>query len=336
MAIKQLYGKTYYADFTDTRGKRHRVSLQTTNLKIAQLKYGEIIHRRNSVKEQVSVDITWDSFKDKLYQFMKRERAENTIERTKIAIGHLENVHKPECLSDVSPALVQEVKEKLIDLNLGKHNINRLIQCLKAMMRHAERWGLVPKQDWAGITKIKTPKGRVVYHSVEEINKLLAACPSFGWKLVVLLGADAGLRRGEIAQLRWQDVNFEHNQIYVAPDKTENHRFVPMTAELRKALEKAKNGAKSEFVVEVGKNRTSKYFLTAFYRKIAKKAKVASFLHKLRHTFASHLVQNGVDLYRVSKLLGHSSIKMTEIYAHLAPKTLHDAIEYIPEKKIVI
>ena len=332
MAIKQLYGKTYYADFTDANGRRRRVSLQTTNLKVAQLKYGEILHRRNSVKEKIVVEIPWDTFKDKLYQFMKRERAENTIQRTRIAIGYLEDLQKPKQLSDISPALIQQVKAKLMDLDLGKHNINRLIQSLKAMMRHAERWGLIPKQEWSGITKIKTPKGRVVYHSVEEINQLLAACPSPAWRLVVLLGSDAGLRRGEMAQLRWQDVDFEHNQLYIAPAKTENHRFVPMSKALKKALEKAQKCAKTEFVVDVGYARGSQYFLTAFYRKIAKKAKVSSFLHKLRHTFASHLVQNGVDLYRVSKLLGHSSIKMTEIYAHLAPKTLQDAIEYIPEK----
>lgn len=49
MAIKQLYGKTYYADYIDANGVRRRVSLQTTNLKAAQLKYGEILHRRNAI-----------------------------------------------------------------------------------------------------------------------------------------------------------------------------------------------------------------------------------------------------------------------------------------------
>ena len=199
-------------------------------------------------------------------------------------------------------------------------------------MKLAEKWQFMPKQDWTVISKLKTPKGRVVFHTTEEIEKLLNACPSFGWKLVVLLGSDAGLRRGEMANLRWADVEFEHNQLYVAPDKTERYRYVPMTPELREALEKAKNGAQSEFVVNVGKHRTSKYFLTAFYKKIAKKAGVPSFLHKLRHTFASQLVQNGVDLYTVSKLLGHSSIKMTEIYAHLAPDTLQKAVINIPAK----
>lgn len=334
MAIKQLYGKTYYADFTDATGKRRRVSLQTTNLKMAQLKYGEIIHRRNSVKEKVVVDISWDTFKDKLYKFMSAERSPNTIRRTRIAIEHLESVRKPKVLSDVTPALVQQVKEHLIDQNLGKHNINRLVQCLKAMMRHAEKWELLPKQEWSGVAKLKTPKGRVVFHTVEEIKKILDACPSPAWRLVVLLGSDAGLRRGEIAHLRWQDVDFEHNQLYVAPDKTDKHRYVPIAKGLKRALETAQKCAKNEFVVNVGQERCrdSKDFLTAYYAKIAKKAHIPSFMHKLRHTFASHLVHAGVDLYRVSKLLGHSSITMTEIYAHLAPVDLQEAIESIPDK----
>lgn len=70
----------------------------------------------------------------------------------------------------------------------------------------------------------------------------------------------------------------------------------------------------------------------AFYAKETKeKLPFKCGLHKLRHTFASHLVQNGVDLYRVSKLLGHSSIKMTEIYAHLAPADLKSAVTKLPK-----
>ncbi len=83
-------------------------------------------------------------------------------------------------------------------------------------------------------------------------------------------------------------------------------------------------------------NRCNPDYLTTFYQEVAKAAGVDSFLHKLRHTFASQLVQNGVELYTVSKLLGHSSIQMTEIYAHLAPAHLHKAVMNLPKRGMTL
>jgi len=335
MALIQRCG-VYYADFRTPKGKRARISLQTTNSRVAKDKYAELVSRRKKAKENIIVDMEWDAFKDRLFRFMSAERSESTIRWTKLAIKHMEDFNTPRHLRDVTPNLLQGTKEFMINEGFGKHNVNRCMQALKAIMRLAEKWDLMPEQKWKAVGKLKTPKGRVVFHTDEEIDKLLAACPSLGWRIVVLLGADTGLRRGEMAQLRWQDVDFENNQIYVAPDKTENHRFVPMTATLREVLEQAQKGAKSEYVVDVGweSSRNSKDFLTSYYPRIAKAAGVKSFLHKLRHTYASQLVQKGVGLYEVSKLLGHSSIQMTEIYAHLVPANLQQAAMCITPRKM--
>lgn len=335
MALVKRYG-VYYADFRVPNGKRSRISLQTTNLRVAQEKYADLVSRRKKAKENVVVDMQWDAFKDRLFRYMSAERSKSTLGWAKLAIKHLEDFNTPRMLRDVTPNLLQGTKEYMINEGFGKHNVNRCMQALKCIMRLAEKWDLVMEQKWQSIGKLKTPKGRVVFHTDEEIDKLLAACPSPGWRLVVLLGADAGLRRGEIAHLRWQDVDFKNNQLYVAPNKTENHRYVPMTPTLREALTKAENGAKSEYVVEVGRasSRNTKDFLTSYYPKIAKQAGVKSFLHKLRHTYASQLVQKGVNLYQVSKLLGHSTIQMTEIYAHLAPADLQQAAMCMTPRKI--
>lgn len=98
---EESYGKTYYADFTDTSGTRRRLSLQTTNLKVAQLKYAEIIHKRNTIKEKMVVDLEWDAFKIRLFKFMLAERSKSTITWTKLAIQHLEEIQKPQLLRDV-------------------------------------------------------------------------------------------------------------------------------------------------------------------------------------------------------------------------------------------
>lgn len=170
------------------------------------------------------------------------------------------------------------------------------------------------------------------FHTPSEIKQILK-CFNADWQLVVLLGCRAGLRRGEMAALKWEDVDLKNNQIYIAPNKTDKHRYIPLAADLRAALVAARKKAKGPWVVAVGVSRGSKDFLSKYYEKETSALPFRCHLHKLRHTFASHLVQNGVDLYRVSKLLGHSSIQMTEIYAHLAPADLSVAIKKLPTIK---
>lgn len=320
----------YYAEYRDVSGIRRCVSLQTKNIRVARMKYDEIIRRRNAIKEKIHIHITWQTFKDKLFYFMSVERSQCTINHMKLAIRYFEEVKKPRFLQDVTPELLQKYKQHLITKGCSNSHINGLVQRMKIAMHLGEKWQLIHKQEWSVVTRLKAPRGRVVFHTPEEINKILAACPDEKWRIIVLLGADAGLRRGEIMQLKWEDVDFQNNQLYIAPNKTEYFRYVPMTEALSKALQRAKIAAQNKFVITLGPTRNTGT-LTTMYRRMVKKANVPSFMHKLRHTFASQLVQNGVELYMVSKLLGHRSIKMTEIYAHLAPAHLQNAVIKLPK-----
>ena len=125
---------------------------------------------------------------------MSVERSRNTVTHTKLAIRYFEEIKKPRYLQDVTPELVQKFKEHLLTKEIGKNHINRLVQCIKTVMRIGEKWKYVPKQDWSLVSELKVPRGRVVFHTPEEIDKLLKACPTDTWRLVVVLGADAGLR----------------------------------------------------------------------------------------------------------------------------------------------
>lgn len=77
----------------------------------------------------------WDVFKDRLFRFMSAERSESTIRWSKLAIKHLEDFKAPRLLRDVSPNLLQGTKEFMINEGFGKHNINRCMQAIKAIMR---------------------------------------------------------------------------------------------------------------------------------------------------------------------------------------------------------
>lgn len=324
MAVKKLFGNIYYADFRDKQGRRKRISLHTTNLHEAQAKYYELIYKRNHDIEDNNGCMYWEDFKKKLFNFMETERSQSTVKWTKLAIRHLEEVRKPRILKDVNPNLIQTVKDTMLTNGLGEQNVNRCVQALKTAMHQAEDWQLIPKQDWTIVSKLKIQKSTITFHTNEEINKLLAACPSTDWQMVILLGTDAGLRRGEMMQLKWSDVDFNNEQIHVKTEGTEKYRYIPMTPTLKKILENAKNISQSEFVIHIGEgdHRYTSDYLTSHYKNITQKAQVPSSIHKLRDTFACQLIQNGVDIISVSKLLGISNLQTSQMYGDFIPNII--------------
>lgn len=323
----------YYVSYTDPTGHRQRTSLKTRNKGVATIKAGQILDNHKAAD---SAKVPLESFLARYRAFLAATRKPETAAHFELGLKKLLAFKKNiSYLDDITPAVLDECAIYLKSKIKSKEapGLNRAIRAIKTAMRQAEFWELILPQNWRKVSRFQESKGRVEFHSPEEIKQILGVCNP-AWKLVVLLGCRAGLRRGEIAALKWADIDFKNNQIYVAPNKTEKHRYVPIAQDLFKALQEAQKRTTkgNPYVVDVGEARNSKYFLTAYYLKMTKeKLPFKCGLHKLRHTFASHLVQAGVDLYRVSKLLGHSSIQMTEIYAHLAPADLQTAICQLPK-----
>lgn len=317
----------YHADYV-LNGKRVRPSLHTKNSSVAHLKAGQLLKPADATYPNCPIE----NFEERYFAYISSLLSKNTVSRHKKSLSDIKKFASVKKLDDISPSVLADFQVNLLSLKKGKQGINRTISCIKSIMHQAEKWELISPKKWDNVHKLKVPKGRIDYHTPEEVTEILSICND-EWKAVVLLGARAGLRRGEIALLQWKDIDFKNNQLYVAPNKTEKHRYVPMSLDLSQFLLTFKKYSKNTFLINIGKteNRHGKYYLSSAYRKLTRPLNFKCFLHKLRHTFASHLVQNGVDLYRVSKLLGHSSIKMTEIYAHLAPANLQDAILQLPK-----
>jgi integrase len=145
---------------------------------------------------------------------------------------------------------------------------------------------------------------------------------------MVILAVNTGLRRGEMWNLKWRDVDFPERMLTVhgSGAKSKQTRHVPLNAAAAEALKKHRGNVVTLPDVPV--------FGRAEFRKawngVLAKAKLENFrFHDLRHTFASKLVMNGVPLNTVRELLGHASIDMTLIYAHLAPDNLRSAVDAI-------
>lgn len=159
---------------------------------------------------------------------------------------------------------------------------------------------------------------------------------------MALVSLDAGLRFSEIASLTLGSVNIEKDSLQVLDSKG-GDRIVPMTARLSVLFELMAPGKPSDLVFPNAKDQVHKEAPSAFRtavldaelnKGILNKKLRASF-HTLRHTFASRQVQAGVDLYRVQRLLGHSTPMMTARYSKLADSDLRQAIQAMEQDKII-
>lgn len=151
----------------------------------------------------------------------------------------------------------------------------------------------------------------------EKIRLLDSCCISKNKYLyaIVQIALQAGLRKGEIKSLKSSDIANGMIQIKAENTKATKMRVIPLTEELARIFN------------DLGVFDFDIDFDNAFEWAV-KRAKIEDFhFHDLRHTFASDLVMKGVDLYTISKLLGHSTIEMTQRYAHLAPSALIEAIK---------
>ena len=152
-------------------------------------------------------------------------------------------------------------------------------------------------------------------------------------KPMVLLALNTGLRRGELFSLKWSDVDLDAKMLTVVATsaKSGQTRRIPLNEEALTVLTTWRNRqGNAEGLVFPGADGARLTNITKSWGGVVKFAKLSGFnFHDLRHTFASRLVQAGVDLNTVRTLLGHSEIATTLVYAHLAPDNLRAAVEKV-------
>ncbi|MDP2940555.1 MAG: site-specific integrase, partial [Candidatus Omnitrophota bacterium] len=206
--------------------------------------------------------------------------------------------------------------------------INRNVALLKCMFNKAIEWRKVDKNPLKGMKPLKENNKRLRFLEKNEILKLIDCC-SPHLKPIVIVAVNSGMRTGEILNLKWNDIDFKTNLIYLMETKNGECREVPMNETVKRTLIKVLKRPESPYVFcnEIGKPYES--IKTSFHTAI-KRAGIKDFVfHNLRHTFASHLVMMGIDLRTVQELLGHKSYAMVLRYSHLSPSHKSKAVELL-------
>jgi integrase len=195
----------------------------------------------------------------------------------------------------------------------------------------AFKWAIaqcyIAKSPIPKIKKPKLPEKQPLYFSHKEFNKFLLSIDNQDFKDLVILAVNTGLRQMELLTLTKEQIDLKRgilkldNRTHVT--KSKKIRVVPLNERAKEIL---KRRIGLEPIFPFTQHQTTK--LVRKYRAIAN-IRVELTFHSLRHTFASWLVQKGVPILNVSKLLGHSDIKTTQIYAHVSNNGLLSSVETI-------
>ncbi len=146
-------------------------------------------------------------------------------------------------------------------------------------------------------------------------------------KPILVTALNTGMRKSEILNLRWEQIDLQHGFIYLDMTKNGYNREIPINTTLRDALQGVERTQGNPFVFPSPVTGKALISIKRTFKTALRRSRIADFrFHDLRHTFASHLVMAGVDMRTIADLLGHKSLSMSYRYAHLAPSHRQRAV----------
>src|SRR3989344_323589 len=176
------------------------------------------------------------------------------------------------------------------------------------------------------LPNIKREKKLPVILSKEEIERLISSTKNMNHRLIIQVGYSAGLRISEIINLNWKDIDFDRNLIHLKRAKGKKDRIVMLSLKVKENLINLTSNKQGYVFLT---NRSGKYTQRTI-QKIIKNAALKADIrkkitpHTLRHSFATHLLENGTDIRYIRDLLGHSDISTTLIYTKVSNKNIRN------------
>lgn len=256
-------------------------------------------------------------------------------------------------ISEIKPDLqtlnVRDIRKYLVYLKNVKEyqneTIRRKINSLSSFFKFMVEQEYLIKNPMGPIKAPPKEERIPVYLSDKEIESLINSTMRYGGenalrdKCFIKILAYTGMRRQEALKLDWEDIDFNQNIIKILHGKGKKQRIVPMPESLMTDMwaylqTRLPLSNQAVFLSNAG-NRLTPSPAQNIFNKYKKKAGFDDkgyTIHKLRHSYASLLVQNDVDLLSVQKLLGHSDLNSTKVYAHINMNYLKEQVEKLPFK----
>lgn len=244
----------------------------------------------------------------------------------------LVNEFKGKTLRQITSLMIENFKQSFLakPTKHGKKRsfatVNYHLSILSKIFSLAVDADLIETNPSARVKKLKLNNQRTRVLSTEEEEKLFVTLGDNALvKNIVTVALHTGMRRGEIFNLKWFDVDFNRGLIQIQESKTNKKRQVPINQTVKTLLQELKR--KSEFVFPSPKTNGKLDNIKRSFRRAVELAEIKDFcFHDLRHTAATRMADVGADAFTLMKILGHSDIRMTARYTHATDTALRRAV----------
>ena len=338
MPFKRNDSKYWWTSYTDASGKRIRCSLGTTDRREAvalEAKFRLSVYRVNRWDEQPN----W-SYDELMLQYLKTTERKTSHQRDLDAAKHLTLFFRGRAMNELNAIDIRHYQEHRLHQVSVKgpvqpSTVNRETALLSSAINYAKtEWDWDIPNPVAG-RLLTEPEGRDRHLSLEELVMLIDCAREKRPYLAdfIELAVYTGCRKQELLGLEWGRVDLNQNLIYLQGHHTKSgkRRSVPINQTARNVLVRrqcfrAEHCPDSPWVFAHHNGDRIKDVKRSF-KTVCRRAGIEDFrIHDLRHTCASLAVSEGVPLEALRDLLGHSSVTVTERYAHLAPAKVREAV----------
>ena len=259
--------------------------------------------------------------------------AENTLEAYRRDLNDFFNFCGNIELDCIQRTKINSYIRSLHEKHYSPTSIMRKIASLRGFFKWSNTNGIIKSNPALTLEQPKVPQKLPKVMTIEEVNNLLNQNLTKLQRVIVELLYGCGLRVSELVNLKLTDYNLNGKYLQCT-GKGSKDRIVPLGKKAVQAikdflperdyyLQKYNLQTKLLLINEHGKKVTRKEVYT-FIHESGKKLHKAISPHTLRHTFATHLIENGADLRVVQELLGHSSVSTTQLYTHISKKRLKE------------
>lgn len=233
-------------------------------------------------------------------------------------------------LNEITPSRISQTRDQLLaglsnkGIRRSPSTIVRYLASLSVLLSLCYReWQWIEENPIAKVSKPSEPRGRVRFLDDDERDRLLNECRASSNPYLytfVVLSMASGMRRGEVMNLRWKDVDLERGRVILHETKNGERRLVPVSGlalELLKGLYAQRNEAST--LIFPGTDPHKPIDLRFPWEQALKAAEIKDFRpHDLRHCCASYLAMSGASLAEIAEVLGHKTLTMVKRYAHLS------------------